>query len=168
MYDRPLPIEQMLTMLSEMPARIAALTSGLAPDKLRAAPNPGEWSANEVLAHLRSCADVWGNYIATIVAEDRPTIRAVNPTTWIKRTDYREQEFCPSFDAFARQRTGLVTFLEGLAPEAWSREAIVTGAGKPRVRTVHSYGEWLANHEWSHVKQIERIANAMRIATPTA
>jgi DinB superfamily len=76
MYDRPLTIKQMLTMLSEMPARIAALTSGLAPDKLHAAPNPGEWSANDVLAHLRSCADVWGNYIATIVAEDRPTIRA--------------------------------------------------------------------------------------------
>ena len=63
MYDRPLTIEQMLTILSETPPRIAALTAGLATSLLHRAPNPGEWSANNVLAHLRSCADVWGNYI---------------------------------------------------------------------------------------------------------
>jgi hypothetical protein len=35
--------------------------------------------------------------------------------------------------------------------------ATVTGAGKPRERTVHTYGQWLANHERSHFRQIERI-----------
>ena len=163
MYDRPLTIERMLTMLSEMPARIVALTSGLAPDKLRAAPNLGEWSADDVLAHLRSCADVWGNYIATIVTEDRPTIRAVNPTTWIKKTNYRQQEFQPSLQAFTAQRTELLSVLNPLLPEAWSRMATVTGAGKPRERTVYTYALWLANHERSHIKQIERMVNTVRV-----
>jgi len=36
---------------------------------------------------------MWGTYMATIVAEDRPTIRAINPTTWIKSTNYPELEF---------------------------------------------------------------------------
>ncbi len=98
-----------------------------------------------------------------IIAEDRPTYRAVNPTTWIKKTDYREQEFQPSLQAFTAQRAELVAVLKPLAPEVWSRMATVTGAGKPRVRTVHTYAEWLANHERSHIKQIERIVNAMHM-----
>ena len=63
MPERSLTIEQVLIMLAETPPRIAALTAGLAPAQLRTAPNQGEWSANDVLAHLRSCADVWGNCI---------------------------------------------------------------------------------------------------------
>ncbi len=163
MPDKPLAIEQILTMLAEAPPRIAALTAGLQPAQLHAKPNPDEWSANDVLAHLRSCADVWGSCIEVIIAQDTPTIRAVNPRTWINDTDYLEQEFQPSLDAFAAQRTGLLAVLEPLAPEAWSRAATVTGAGKPLVRTVHSYAEWLALHERPHVKQIERIVNTMRM-----
>jgi hypothetical protein len=163
MYDRLLTIEQVLTLLAATPPRIAALTDSLPPAQLLAPPEPGEWSARDVLAHLRACNDVWGNYMRVIIAEDRPTYRAVNPTTWIKKTDYREQEFQPSLQAFTAQRAELVAVLKPLAPEVWSRMATVTGAGKPRVRTVHTYAEWLANHERSHIKQIERIVNAMHM-----
>ena len=54
-------VEQILTALAEGPPRIAENTVGLTRAQLHAAPAPGEWSANEVLAHLRSCADVWGD-----------------------------------------------------------------------------------------------------------
>ncbi len=40
--------------------------------------------------------------------------------------------------------------------------ALVTGAGKPRERTVQTYAQWLANHEQSHIRQIERIVNTLR------
>jgi hypothetical protein len=160
---RSLTIEEVLTLLAKTPPRLAALTAGLAPDQLHATPNPGEWSANDVLAHLRSCADVWGDCIAAIISEDTPTLRAVDPRTWIKKTDYREQEFRPSLQAFATQRADLLAVLEPLAPEVWSRAATVTGAGKPLVRTVYTYAQWLANHERPHIKQIERIANTMRM-----
>jgi len=160
---RSLTIEQVLTLLAETPRRIAALTAGLAPAQLHTAPNHGEWSANDVLAHLRSCADVWGNCIEVIIAQDTPTIRAVNPTTWINSTDYLEQEFQPSLYAFATQRTDLLAVLEPLAHEDWSRAATVTGAGKPLVRTVHTYAQRLARHERTHVKQIERIVNTMHM-----
>ena len=157
-YDTPRTIEQILAMLAAAPTRIADLTKGLPPAQLLAPPEPGEWSARDVLAHLRACADMWGKYIAEILSEDRPTIKAVNPTAWIKKTNYREQEFKPSLQAFAAQRAELLAVLKPLAPEAWSRMATVTGAGKPRERTVYTYAQWLANHERSHFKQIERIA----------
>jgi hypothetical protein len=162
MSGRNLSHEQILTILTATPPRIAELTDCLAPDQYLAAPNPGEWSANEVLAHLRSCADVWGSCIAVIITDDAPAIRAVNPRTWIEKTDYREQEFLPSLQAFTAQRADLLAVLEPLAPEGWSRAATVTGAGKPLIRTVHFYAQWLAIHERPHIKQIERIANTMQ------
>lgn len=161
MAGRPLTIEQVLTLLAAGPPRIAAATAGLAPARLHAPPNPEEWSANDVLAHLRACADVWGGCIAMMLAQDRPTLRAVNPRTWINRTDYLEQEFQSSLHAFAKQRSDLLAVLEPLPSEAWSRAATVTGAGKTLERTVLFYARWMAEHERPHVKQIERIAKTM-------
>jgi hypothetical protein len=159
--ERLFTVEQVLALLAETPRRIAGLTAGLTPGQLLANPNAGEWSANDVLAHLRSCADGWGGCIAAILAEEKPTLRAVNPRAWIKRTDYLELEFQPSFQVFARQRADLLAVLELLPPEGWSRPATVTGAGRVLERTVHSYAQWLARHEQPHIKQIKRIANTM-------
>src|SRR5262245_49489467 len=96
------------------------------------------------------------------MAEDRPTIRAVNPTTWIKQTSYRDLAFGPSLRAYADQRAALLAVLEALSPEDWSRAATVTGAGRLLERTVLTYARWLANHERSHDRQIARIVDAVR------
>ncbi|MDQ6672127.1 MAG: DinB family protein [Chloroflexota bacterium] len=159
MASRSLTIEQVLTLLAETPPRIAALTAGVAPAQLHTTPNHDGWSANDVLAHLRACADVWGNCMVAMIAEDTPTLRAVNPLTWIKKTDYLELEFRPSLRSFAKQRADLLAVLEPLPHEAWSRAATVTGAGKVLERTVLFYGHWLARHERQHVKQVESIVN---------
>jgi hypothetical protein len=168
MSEKPLPIQQILTLLAESPARIAELTNSMSHAQLHTAPNPGEWSLNDILAHLRSCADVWGDCIERIIAEDHPTLRAVNPRTWIKQTDYPEQEFRGSLQAFKAQRTDLLAVLEPLPVENWSRSATVKGAGKTLERTVQFYAQWLAIHERSHLKPVERIVNVMRSAASAA
>ncbi len=81
MPGKPLTIEQVLTLLTETPSRIADLTTGSTPAQLRAQAGEDEWSANDVLSHLRACADVWGGCILAMIAEDAPTLKAVNPTT---------------------------------------------------------------------------------------
>ena len=78
MYDKPLTIEQNLTLLAATPARIAELTKDLTATQLRTPPEPGEWSARDVLAHLRACSDMWGKYINLILNEDRPTFKAMH------------------------------------------------------------------------------------------
>ena len=160
--NKTLTIEQVLSLLAETPLRIAALTASLAPAQLRSAPARDEWSANDVLAHLRACADIWGNCMVTMIAEDRPTLRAVNPRSWIDKTNYLDLEFQPSLRAFARQRADLLAILDPLPRKGWSRVATVTGAGAVLERTVLFYGRWLAGHERPHVKQLSRIVNTMR------
>lgn len=115
--------------------------------------------ANQELAHLRACDDVWGKCIITILKEDTPTIRAINPRSWIKKTNYLELEFGTSLQAFASQRAELLAVLEPLPPQSWARTAIVTGVGKVLERTVLFYAQWLARHERPHLKQIEQLVN---------
>lgn len=154
--------EEVLSILRETPNRLVELTDGLSETQLHAAPVPGEWSVTEILAHLRSCADVGGNAIETILTTDHPTIRAVNPTTWIKRTDYAELAFSASCAAFTKQRDQLLVVLSQVPKERWSRPATVIGAGKPLERTVHSYASWLARHERAHWRQVAKTVRTVR------
>ena len=154
MPGRDLPAEVVLEMLAEHPRRLASLTARLTPLQLRTAPSPGEWSANEVLGHIRSCADVWGACMARMLAEDAPTIRAVSPRSYIDDTNYLSCEFRPSLRAFTKQRTDLLAVLGALPANGWGRTATITGAGKPLLRTVLFYAQWLADHERIHVNQI--------------
>jgi len=153
-------IEQILSILRQTPDRLTELTAGVIGSQLHVAPEPGEWSVAEVLAHLRSCADVWGDVIETIVVTDHPTIRAVNPTTWIKTTDYREIEFARSLQAFTEQRHRLLGLMGHLPNDGWSRSATVLGAGNPLELTVRSYADRLARHERTHWRQVAKTVKA--------
>ena len=158
-------IEQALTLLEETPRRIAAATRGLTEAQLHRPLERGEWSANEVLAHIRACADARGDPIRTMLAENHPTFRAVNPRTWIKQTNYMDLEFRSSFRSFAKQRADLLALLRPLPHKNWSRAATVTGAGAALERTVLLYAEWVARHERPHVKQVESIVNSLSATT---
>lgn len=162
MARRDLSPEQIMTMLAAAPLRMAELAASLSPVQLRTPPAPGEWSMVDVLAHLRACADQWGGSIEAMLAEDRPTLRAINPRSWIKQTDYPTLDFQPSFDAYAAQRTQLLAILDALEPAQWSRTSTMTGAGAPLTRSVQGQAERIAIHERPHLKQMARIAEAVR------
>src|SRR2546421_8827754 len=139
MPNKTLTINEVLTLLAETGPRIGTMTAGLRPAQLRAATAAGEWSANDVLAHLRACADVWGACMMSIIGGTR-TLRAVNPTTWIDKTNYRQQPFRASLQAFVVQRTELMGILKPLPAGMWSCAAKVTGAGAELERNVLFYG----------------------------
>ena len=162
MASSPLTIEEVLALLDETPRRIAAATRGLTEAQLHKAPVRGEWSVNDVLAHIRACADARGDPIQRIVDEDHPTFRAVNPRAWIKKTDYPDLDFRASFRAFKKQRAELLALLKSLSRRAWSRAATVTGAGVTLERTVLFYAQWVAIHERPHVEQVDQIVEALR------
>ena len=149
-------IEQALAALEEHPKRIAAATATISAARLRTDKVLGSWTAVNVLTHLRSCSDARGEVIPQIVAGEQKTLRAIDPRAWAKQTNYDELEFAGSLRAFTRQRARLVRYLKALPREGWSRDAVFTGFGKPRRRTVLFYAEWIGRHELAHVHDFER------------
>jgi hypothetical protein len=58
MPDTPADIETALTLLAATPRLFATPSRGLDNARLQSKPGTDAWSANEILAHLRACADV--------------------------------------------------------------------------------------------------------------
>jgi hypothetical protein len=154
-YDL-LPTGEILELLEAAPGRIDKLTSKVAVARLHAAPEPGEWSANEILAHLRASADVRGSRIETMLREDHPTIRAISPRGYLRKTDYLERAFRLSLGEFTRQRTDLLALLHDLGPNDWSRNATYVRSDKLFEQTIHFEADTIATHEQDHIGQMER------------
>jgi hypothetical protein len=149
--------ESVLRLLAATPRRIASLSQGVEISKLHFRPHPDSWSANDILAHLRACADVWGKSIVEMITRDHPTLRYISPRTWIRKTDYLELEFRGSLRAFTDQRRELLRALKGLAMKDWSRSATFTATTRGREQTVFSYACRIAEHERGHCDQIESV-----------
>ena len=153
MNINPDEIEKYLDMLSVTSRRLTKATQGFEDVRLQYKIDKKAWSVNDILAHLRSCADVWGGSIEAMLAEDTPTLPYRHPRQWIKKTNYPMLLFHESFQAFRIQRNNLLNVLKNLSFEDWSRAAII----KHREHTVFSEARRMALHENVHCQQIEEL-----------
>ncbi|HEX5085948.1 MAG TPA: DinB family protein [Blastocatellia bacterium] len=161
-------IEIALRLLAATPRRIASLSRGVEIGELHFRPQQDSWSANDILAHLRACADVWGKSIVEMITRDHPKLRYISPRSWIRKTDYLELEFRESLKAFTDQRRELLRALKGLAIKDWSRSATFTATTKGREQTVFSYACRIAEHENKHCDQIEAVLKLASAQNPDA
>lgn len=149
-------IRSAVKTLSETPKAISRIVRGCSDARLHRKPAPDAWSAQEIVAHLRACAHVWGANIERMIAEDHPTIRYVSPRGWIRKTDFLDHSFRDSLSAFTKERAVLLKVLKPLRPIDWSRGAIFTGTTLGRHGTVLSYATRIGGHEVHHLDQIRR------------
>ena len=145
-----------LMALADRPKQIARIARGSNDRQLHRKPGPDAWSAREIVAHLRACAEVWGRSIERMLAEERPTIRYVSPRGWIKKTDYLQLSFRDSLTAFSHRRITLVKTLSGLDAIDWSRGATFTATTLGREVTVLSYARRIADYEAQRLGQLQR------------
>src|SRR5919198_428080 len=104
MKATPLEIKKYLEIISKTPERIAQATKSLDETRLQFKADSKSWSTNDILAHLRSCADLWTYSIYAMLAETQPEIPDVNERKWAKITRYAELPFDESFQVFSLQR----------------------------------------------------------------
>ena len=153
----PVEIKKILASLAATPQLLKALSIGLNKDQLHYRSDEEPWAANDILAHLRTCADVWGKSIMAMISQDHPTLRYVSPRTWMKKTNYPEQDFHASLEEFTRQRNELLQALKALPTNDWSRGATFTATTSGREQTVLSYAQRIVDHENTHCIQIEAL-----------
>jgi len=150
-------VEDVLRLLSETPYRITGAGRDRNGDQLHLRPDKQSWSANDILAHLRACADVWGETIQTMLAEDDPALAHISPRTWLTKTDYLGLPFQESLQSFIDQRSELLRTLYDLELAGWSRGAMI----KDRRHTIFSQARRMALHEVTHNEQIEALLGAL-------
>lgn len=82
-------IDDCLQILEQMPLFLTSLSEKYSEEHLSTAP-PREWSAVEILAHIRSSAEVWGYTIYAMIVLDSPTLEYIHPRDWDKKQAYKK------------------------------------------------------------------------------
>lgn len=159
--DRNATPDIFIRALAETATRVSAAADGLPSAALTAAPEPGTWSPNEVLWHIRATADVYGEQINRIVSEDEPRWRHVSPRARMKKARYDQLPIGESVAAFVRQRQALVSMLEQLPPAAWQRIAVVRVDKREWRLSLRELVWGMANHDEVHCARIEATASSV-------
>lgn len=144
-------ISWILDTLKDAQKRIAAASKGVPTAKLHVHADKKTWSVNDILAHIRSSSDVWGDSIEAMLTQEMPKLPDIHPRKWIKQTNYPELDFHTSFKAYSEQRKTLLKTLMKLSFEDWSRGAMIGG----RIHTVFTQARRIAKHDSDHCNQIE-------------
>jgi|GEM_PF-615240 len=146
--------DSLINQLEDIPNRIARTVVGWTEDELRAQPRAGEWSAADVLAHLRSADDILTPRIYMMLVRDNPTLLAYEERDWTAVLRYAEADFNTSLQTYTLRRAELVNALRHLEPEQWARKGIHEHNGELTVLTLVSD---MIDHEEEHCRQIEAL-----------
>ena len=136
-------------VLAATPERVAELTEELELDVLQKRPEPGEWSAEEILGHLFDAEVVYSFRWRFTLAEKDPKYPGYNQDEWIKLP---KPSFPELLAAYASLRRANVWLIEETPTDQWDKDAIHEERGS------EPFGlslEVLAGHDIAHLKQLE-------------
>jgi hypothetical protein len=154
----PAEVQKYLGVISETPGKIGVLVKGWEEHRLQYRADARSWSASDILAHLRSCADLWTYSIYAMLAEKEPSFSDINERKWAKVTRYADLPFHQSFQAYSLQRESLVRVLKDLPFDSWERSAMIF----ERRHTVFTQTRRLAKHETEHLEQMDGLLRGNR------
>lgn len=146
--------QAMLTRFSSLMPRIRAATENSNETALRTPVVEGEWSAHNVLDHLRASYGIISYRIYAVLVRDNPPLPAFDERQWVVVANYVALPFHTSLETFARNREELLMMLQKLSPADWQR----TGQHETRgTITLLAMMESLVEHEEEHCEQIEAM-----------
>jgi hypothetical protein len=151
--------EALIQRYADGPARLRASLARVPPEALQWRPEPGEWSAHEVVVH---CADSETNAAARIryvAAEPDPVVVGYDEAEWARRFDYHRHPLEPALATVEAVRANTVALLRRLPEETWNRAGRHTESGR------YSAEDWLAiyaEHLEIHAGQIDANVAAWR------
>jgi uncharacterized damage-inducible protein DinB len=151
----PSEIQTSLAQLEETPRCIVACTFELSEARLSQRPASRDWSAIEILAHLRACADLWTHSIYAMLVTENPHLPDFDERRWAQAARYTNLGFHASLQAYSLERQRLLGVLRELSPDDWNRTALIG----ERAHSVFSQARRMAKHEAEHCAQMKALFN---------
>jgi uncharacterized damage-inducible protein DinB len=147
-------VDQLLGRLAESPVRIVRAVAGMSDEQLSTAASDGDWSAAEVLAHIRAADDIISYRAHAILTRDNPPLADYNERRWAEVAGYAQEPFHESLRVFTLRRAELVNMLRQARLEDWQR----VGAHELRgTVTLLGMMTYLVEHEEEHCAQLEAM-----------
>lgn len=134
---------------------------------------PSEWSAKDVVCHLRDVEELAICRFHTMLAMDDPRVLVVgaepddpaawgfdeavpypmDADRWREERQYERNDAGAALSAFARRRAEVLVLLGRLSPAQWERGALHPNRGR------WTFADWtagMARHDDAHLEQLRR------------
>jgi hypothetical protein len=152
-------INEALEKLAAAPARVAALLSSLEDADSVDSSAEGNWSPQQVFAHLRAANAILEPRIYFVLVRDNPPLVGYDDTLWLEVARYASLPITESLESMRLRRSELVHMLRHITLEEWDR----TGTHEVRgPMTVLEIAQQIIEHEEDHLDQIRRSIGAQR------
>jgi len=148
-----------LTVLSETPARLKALIDATPRERWLTRPEPGRWSAAEVLAHLADAEIVTGWRVRSVLATDGVTLQGFDQDVWADAFKYSEVDPAESLALFTAARHSLLSLLRRVDASRHAHHGMHSERGR---ETIGHLVQLYAGHDINHVRQIEGMLEARK------
>ena len=149
-----------LAALKATPAALETLSKDLTAQQWMARPTPTEWSAVEMLCHLRDAdAEVNLPRLNRLLAEDVPFIAGISTDPWAEERDYLHQNGPASAAGFMEVRTQITELLTNLPADGWTRTARHAIFGPTTLKELVGF---ITTHDTIHVRQIFETLRKIR------
>lgn len=150
-------VENLLRRLSDVPMRIARAVAQLSEADKQMALSSREWSAAEILAHLRAADDIVAYRLHAILVRDNPPLPAYDERRWAETAGYVQADFESSLKTYTLRRIELVKMLRGVPMDDWKRCGDHEAKGTMSLLDVATS---LVEHEEEHCRQLETTYRA--------
>jgi hypothetical protein len=152
-YDKFLAGRDAQEIISETPAKLAAIYKQLGPSGVEESPAPGKWNAREIFSHLADCEIVFAYRLRQTLAENSHVIQPFDQTTW--GVTYSAYDAPSALATFSSVRRWNIALIKNTSPENQAKEVMHPERGTMTFQTIV---ETMAGHDLNHLLQLDAIA----------
>jgi uncharacterized damage-inducible protein DinB len=146
-------LEEQMARMERTANDLAAAVRGVPDATLSKRPDEKNWSAKEVVCHMRDAEESFMIRFQSVMAMDEPRFLPIDPDRWAVERQYARNDVQDAIAAFKTRRGETLAFLRGLKPDQWQRGGIHAIRGK---MTQKDFVELIAWHDDNHLDQIKR------------
>jgi uncharacterized damage-inducible protein DinB len=146
-------LEEQMARMERTADDFSAAIAGLSDAALGARPDPTNWSAKEVICHIRDIEESFMARFQALMVMDEPTFLPVEPDRWAADRQYARHDAALALQAFQMRRDETLKYLRGLGATQWERGGIHATRGR---MTVKDFVALMAWHDDNHLDQLKR------------
>ena len=144
--------DQQLAVLRESLVVLPQLVKGAAPDQLRRAPSPGEWSAHVVVCHLVLNEINTAMSLRLILTQDRPSLSEIEDNRYAERFAPLYPDTETALGVWRALREDNLRLCASVSPD--DRERIGQAPWSDKGVSFRRYVASRARHDLDHIEQI--------------
>ena len=149
----------LLEFLKDTPNKLANLTDGLADDEIRLKNSAAEFSALEIICHLRDLElQGYTERIRRILAEADPVLADFDGARVAAESSYNSEQPGVALQAFQTARSENIKLLQALTGVDLEREGTLAGVGKI---TLKRLAELIREHDEGHLEDLRVLSERL-------